>query len=151
MQYTKLILFLLFILSLVCPVDGQSAAKEKIAIQLKWFHQFQFAGYYAAKEKGFFSQEGLDVELRAFDFKKDPIQDVASGKVQYGIADTGLLLSHLNGQPVVLVSQIFQHSPLILVTMKDSGLRTPFDLKGKKLMTYLEGRGDAALRAMVNH
>ena len=130
-------------------LDAQAAPDEKIAIQFKWFHQFQFAGYYAAKELGYFAEEGLDVELREYDASSDFIEDVVSGRAEYGIADTGLLLSRLNGEPVVLVSQFFQHSPLIFVTLKESGLQTPFDLEGKKLMTYLQGSGDAPLRAMV--
>ncbi|MBF0195428.1 MAG: transporter substrate-binding domain-containing protein [Magnetococcales bacterium] len=149
--YLRLIFLFLILIPLfifISPVH--SYALDKVSIQFKWFHQFQFAGYYAAKEKGFFLEEGLDVELREFSPKSDPIADVVSGKANYGIADTGLLVARHKGQPVVMVGQIFQHSPLVLLTLKKSGLRTPFDLKGKKLMTYLDGSGDAALRAMVH-
>ena len=69
------------------PFSGQAAELDKVSIQFKWFHQFQFAGYYAAKEKGFFAEEGLDVELREYSRESDPISDVLSGKAEYGIAD----------------------------------------------------------------
>lgn len=44
-------------------------ANEKVVLQLKWFHQFQFAGYYAAKEKGFYDEVGLDVQIKERDLK----------------------------------------------------------------------------------
>ena len=126
-----------------------SKALEKVTIQLKWFHQFQFAGYYAAQEKGFFRKEGLNVTLRQRDPKSNYIEDVLQGKAEYGVADAGLVLSHLQGKPVVILSQIFQHSPLVLLVLKDSDIRTPYDLKGKKVMATLKGDSDAALAAML--
>jgi|GEM_PF-507378 len=122
---------------------------EKVTIQLKWFHQFQFAGYYAAKEKGFYQQEGLDVELRERDPASSPVDDVISGKAQYGILDSGLVLSRDAGKPVVLLEQIFQYSPLVFITLSKSGLRTPYDLVGKNVMTDSLGANDAALKAMI--
>jgi len=44
--------------------DAWSAPMEKVRLQLKWYHQFQFAGYYAAQAKGFYTEEGLDVKLQ---------------------------------------------------------------------------------------
>ena len=146
----SLYLLVTLILAISANLFGwQASASERVSIQFKWFHQFQFAGYYAAQEMGYFAEEGLDVELREYHASKDPVAEVVSGRATYGIADTGLIVARDKGEPVVLVSQIFQHSPLILLTMKQSGLRTPFDLSGKKLMTYLHGSGDAPLRAMV--
>ncbi len=51
-------------------------ANEKVTLQLKWLHQFQFAGYYAAKEKGFYEELGLDVEIRQRDLQKNNIEQV---------------------------------------------------------------------------
>ncbi len=124
-------------------------SQEQVRIQLKWFHQFQFAGYYAAKEKGFYASEGLDVELIERDPAVNNIDEVTQGKAQYGVADAGLLLSRLQGKPVVILAQIFQHSPLVYVTRRDSGLRTPYDLRGKNVMTESLGHADAALNAML--
>ncbi len=145
----KRTLFALLLCAIALPSAVGAQSLEPVSIQLKWFHQFQFAGYYAAKELGYFAEEGLDVELREYGEKGDAIKEVISGRADYGIADTGLLLSRLNGEPVTLVSQIFQHSSLILITMKDSGLRTPFDLADKRLMTRSQSTGDATLWAMV--
>ncbi|MGN7613832.1 response regulator [Magnetococcales bacterium HHB-1] len=140
-------LLLLSLLSLI--FSSPLAATEKITIQLKWFHQFQFAGFYAAKEKGFFLEEGLDVTLKQRNPKTSHIEDVLEGKAHYGVADAGLVLSRLQGKPVVLLSQIFQHSPLVFLTLKSSGIRTPYDLIGKRVMADLKGNSDAPLNAML--
>ena len=135
--------------ALMGPLSGHAQELEKVAIKLKWFNQFQFAGYYAAKEKGFYRAEGLDVEIIERDPKLDNVKEVLSGKAQYGVADAGLLLARLQGKPVVLLAQIFQHSPLVFLTLRESGLRTPFDLLGKTVMTESAGDGDAPLNAMI--
>ena len=82
-------------------------ANEKVVLQLKWFHQFQFAGYYAAKEKGFYDEVGLDVEIKERDLKYNNIDEVINGNAQYGVADSILILYKLKQQPVVIVSPIF--------------------------------------------
>jgi PAS domain S-box-containing protein len=122
---------------------------EKVSIKLKWFHQFQFAGYYAAKEKGFYAEEGLDVNLIERNPKTDPVDDVVAGEAEYGITDAGLLLLRLQGKPVVMMAQIFQYSPLVFVSLRESGIRTPTDLLGKRVMTDDLGFSDASLKATV--
>lgn len=105
-------------------------------IQLKWLHQFQFAGYYAALEKGFFAEEGLDVELLERDPQKNNILQVLDGDVEYGIADSALLLYTEHDAGVHIVSPIFQHSPNVLITLADSDLRSPKDLIGRRIRLY---------------
>lgn len=131
------------------PSLGNAEPLEKVSIQLKWFHQFQFAGYYAAKEKGFYAEEGLDVEFIERNPKTDPVDDVVNGRAEYGISDAGLLISRLRGKPVVMMAQIFQYSPLVFVTLRESGLRAPTDLIGKRVMTDDLGNSDASLKAMI--
>ena len=110
-KYPRFILRTSLWLLLFClPLSAFGA--EKVTLQLKWFHQFQFAGYYAAKEKGFYAAEGLDVVFRQRDIKTSYIDDVLEGKATYGTSDAGLLFSRLQGKPVVVLAQIFQHSPL---------------------------------------
>ena len=91
-------------------------ANEKVVLQLKWFHQFQSAGYYAAKEKGFYNEAGLDVEIKERDLKYNNIDEVIKGNAQYGIADSILILYRLKQQPVVIISPIFQHSPSVFIS-----------------------------------
>lgn len=140
------ILFLLSILTLLFGND-----LDKIKIQLKWKHQFQFAGYYAAIEKGFYKEEGLDVTLIERNLSKnvvDNIEEVISGSCEYGVADAGLLLSRYEGKPVVLLAQIFQHSPLILLSKKNSNIISPFEMIGK---TVMYDQADVQFRAMFQN
>jgi len=122
------------------PASAQ--ALESVTLQLKWRHAFQFAGYYAAREKGFYAEEGLDVAIRGRVPGVNNIQQVLEGKAEYGVADSGLILERLNGKPVVVLAAIFQHNPLVFVTLKKSGIVNPYELLGKRLMS---DPNDAAL------
>ncbi len=119
---------------------------EKVILQFKWLHAFQFAGYYAAKEQGFYTQEHLDVELRESVAGISTVEQVLNGDSQYGVADTALLQERLNGKPVVVLASIFQHNPLVLVTLKKSGIISPYELPGKRVMN--NPGNDAPLLAM---
>jgi diguanylate cyclase (GGDEF)-like protein/PAS domain S-box-containing protein len=124
-------------------------ALEKVSLQLKWFHQFQFAGYYAALEKGYYREVGLDVSLLERAKKETPLSMVLSEQAEYGISDSSLILNRLNGSPVVVLGAIFQHSPLILMTRKEDQLFSPYELKGKKVMRQYNV-DDASLTAMFH-
>lgn len=121
---------------------------EKVTLQLKWLHQFQFAGYYAAKIKGFYQEEGIDVEIKPRDLYQNNIQQVIDGEAEYGIADSVLLLYQARKEPVVMVAPIFQHSPQALVTLKSSGLDSPYKLEDKKIAFYKEDTDGFPLLAM---
>jgi polar amino acid transport system substrate-binding protein len=139
--------FLLFVFS--NSLTYASTKEETITIQLKWSHQFQFAGYYAAKKKGFYADDGLHVIFKERDPNKGPVQSVLDGEAEYGVADAGLLLDRLTGKPVVLLTQIFQHSPLVFLSLKYSGITSPHQMVGKKLMFNLKNPSDAPLLAML--
>ena len=124
-------------------------ASDKVVVQLKWLHQFQFAGYYAALHQGFFADEGLDVELRERDMSRDNIEQVLQGEAQYGIADSILLQHHARGQGVVLIAPILQHSPNVLMTLRSSGIRSPRDLVGRRLAFYDNDTDGIAILAML--
>lgn len=148
MQIKRLItclLLLLITLPLSMAYSAPAVASEPVKIQLRWTHQFQFAGYYAAIEKGFYKEEGLDVELIEFDPVKGRVEPVLNGSADYGVLDASLLVNRLAGEPVVLLAQIFQHSPLVLVTTEESGIYSPFDLAGKTVMYNPE---DLPIRAI---
>ncbi len=90
-----------------------AGAAEKVTVKLKWRHQFQFAGYYAAQDKGFYREAGLEVSLLEGQAGVDATQSVLSGQAQYGVGNSGLLLRRAAGQPVVVLASIFQHSPAV--------------------------------------
>lgn len=124
-------------------------ALEKVSLQLKWMHQFQFAGYYAAQEKGFYAEEGFDVEIRARSMESLPFDDVSSGKADYGIADSSIVLERLKGHPFVIVSTVFQESPLVFMSLKSADITSIYDLIDKRIM-FQRNFDDAALVTMLS-
>lgn len=115
-----------------------SSAAERIVLQLKWVNQFQFAGYYAAVEKGFYKAAGLDVELRPNGYNGSfvsPVDAVLKGDAQYGISNSGLVLDYLNGKPVVVLAATLQHSAVSWIVLEKSGIKNIHDMAKKRLMT----------------
>ena len=143
------VLFGLLIYLIPLPVFSAPASLQKVVLQLKWFHQFQFAGYYAAVEKGYYREQGLDVELRERDPDQSVIDQVASGEADYGIGDSSTLISYLNGKPLVALAAILQHDPLVLLARSSSAIVSPYELKGKRIMFDRKGGDEAPVVALL--
>lgn len=122
---------------------------KKVSIQLQWLDQFQFAGYYIAKEKGFYDALGLDVEIKKYKYGIMPIEEVASGRATFGVGRSSLLINRSNGKDVVAISAIFQSSPLMLLSLKRDDLLSIKDFVGKKIMATGDAESAAALIAMI--
>lgn len=116
---------------------SNSFALEKVRLQLQWTHSAQSAGYYMAQEKGFFKEVGLDVEFLEAGMGIDPVKQVVSGKAEYGVGTSSLIISRAKGYPVVVLAAIFQQSPQILIGRvqdKDSDYRHDVeDFKNEKI------------------
>jgi diguanylate cyclase (GGDEF)-like protein/PAS domain S-box-containing protein len=123
---------------------------ETIDLQLRWHHQFQFAGYYAALKQGYYQKAGLDVVIHEGSPEHIPTKQVLQGHAQYGVANSELLLARLEDEPLVLLAAIYQHSPSVLLARKDKGIFSPSDLIGKKVMMIGEYI-DADFVAMFNN
>lgn len=134
MNYLVLVIRMLLLGLVLVSGHGVAEPLEKVSLQLRWYHQFQFAGYYAAQAKGYYRDEGLDVEIRESDMQRAVIDQVASGVAQYGVDDVGIVLARLQGKPIVALAAIFQHPPHVLLSKKSSGIRSPADLVGKRVM-----------------
>lgn len=140
--------FAILAIALVLPCFSASA--ESIHLQLRWHHQFQFAGYYAALEKGYYQAAGLDVIIHEGTPDKKPVQEVLQGRAQYGEANSELLLERLRGAPLVALAAIYQHSASVLIARKNSGISSPADLVEKKIM-LMDQAVDADFIAMFNN
>lgn len=117
-----------------------AGAKDKVTLQLKWVAQAQFAGYYAARGKGFFDASGLDVTIRPGGPDIIPEQVVASGGVQFGIDWLPSLLSARDqGTPLVNIAQVFQYSGMREIAFKSTKITTVNDLRGKKVAVWFGG------------
>lgn len=122
------------IMVFILPGIVAQAAVEKVTLQLKWKHQFQFAGYYAAVAKGYYKAAGFEVDIREVDVTQDPIDQVLQGNAEFGSASAELVQRRSQGDPVVVLGVVFQHSPLVLVAREGEGISSLSDLKGKKIM-----------------
>ena len=111
-----------------------SAPLRHVRIQLKWMHAFQFAGYYAAIEQGYFRDAGLEAELIPGHPDVNPPDVVIAGGADFGVGNSGLLLDRARGLPVVAIGAIFQHSPLIILARRDPSLQSVHDLAGRRIM-----------------
>ncbi|MES2075753.1 MAG: PAS domain S-box protein [Pseudomonadota bacterium] len=132
-----------------CLAPGGALAAEKVSVQLQWQHQFQFAGYYAAQDQGYYRDAGLDVSLLEAQPGVDPVQKVVDGHSQYGTGSSSLLLSRSLGQPVVVLASIFQHSGAALLLRLDAdgrrrpwaGSRVMLANNNEELTAYLKKQG----------
>jgi PAS domain S-box-containing protein len=111
--------------------DGGADELTRVSVQLVWKHQFQFAGFYAAIEQGYYRERGLDVELIEYGPGIDIRDQVLSGRATYGIANGSVIEWRLAGEPVVLLANYFKRSPLVLLAR--DGIRTVNDLRGRRL------------------
>ena len=124
---------LLLALGLLPASANAATGLQSVTLQLNWKHQFQFAGYYAAIERGFYREAGFDVRLQEVQEGRDPIDAVMSGAADYGVGASELALRRGQGRPVVVLATILQHSPLVLIAAGRSGASV-HELAGKKVM-----------------
>lgn len=124
-------------------------ALDRISLQLLWKHQFQFAGYYLAKEKGFYRDAGLDVEIREFSNEVDLVGEVVSGTTDFAIGRSSLIIDRAKGRPIVALMAAFQQSPLMLISKKESGIDTPENLRGRRVMLTQDAEQVAEVLAMM--
>lgn len=133
-------LFVVVLMLAGCSDENESADGTPITLQLKWVPQAQFAGYFVALEKGYYKDAGLNVTIAPGGPDIVPEQQVANGSAQIGVDWVASLLPHQEqGMPLVEIAQIYQQSGLQLVTMKDSGIASAADLKGKSVGNWMGG------------
>ncbi|MCY4589215.1 MAG: ABC transporter substrate-binding protein [Alphaproteobacteria bacterium] len=119
---------------------GLAQAADKVTLQLKWVTQAQFAGYYVAADKGFYAEEGLEVEIKAGGPDIAPPQVLAGGGADV-ILDwmPSALATREKGLPLVNIAQPFKSSGMMLTCRKDTGITTPEDFRGKTIGVWFFG------------
>lgn len=143
----RIVFLLLFCFSYLFSAD-------KVSVQLLWLDQFQFAGYYMAKEKGFYKNANLDVDIKKYSSrfgstKHSIVNDVLDGKSTYGIGRSNLIVEKSEGKDIVALAAIYQSSPLILLALESSNIGSLKDLKEKRIMLTNSTIGTTSLRAML--
>ena len=127
----KYILLLIASLILLSTLKAQQI--NDVTLQLKWKHQFQFAGYYAAIEKGYYKELGIQVELIEAVEGQNPSDAVFEGKAEFGVCTSDIILMRAENKKAVVLATVFQHSPQILLGSKQLGIEHVHDLVGKRI------------------
>ncbi|MCT7498494.1 diguanylate cyclase [Aliarcobacter cryaerophilus] len=126
-----------------------SSSLEKVSIQFNWKYQFEVAGFIAAKEKGFYENVGLDVELKEYNPEVDILFDVLNNKVTYGISSSNIVLENKKIASIVLLATYLQKSPLVFITKPD--IRTPSQFLGKTIMGNKDELKNSSLALFLSH
>jgi len=122
---------------------------DNVALRLKWLHQSQFAGYYAAEQEGFYKKEGINIKLVPGGAETPSIQIVAGGSEQFGVSGMAQLIeARAKGIPVVALATTYRKNPLIWFGI-DESIKTPQDLVGKKVGLTVGSNSDLLFRAML--
>ncbi|WP_158070050.1 ABC transporter substrate-binding protein [Motiliproteus sp. MSK22-1] len=122
---------------------------EKVSLQLLWKNQFQFAGYYVAKEKGYYAEEGLEVEIREMPSELDLVKSVLSEDSTFAIGRSSILIDKAKGARIVALMAAFQQSPLMLITKQSDQIREAKDLFGQRVMITPDAKNVAEVLAML--
>ncbi|WP_104190965.1 ABC transporter substrate-binding protein [Cryobacterium sp. Y82] len=127
-----------------CSSDGNaptssdaSGALTPMTLQLQWFAQAQFAGYYAAVDQGYYEDEGLDVTIDEGGADIVPQDVLAAGDADYAISWVPKVLGSIEqGANITNVAQIFERSATTQISLKDKNIRTASDLVGKNVGSW---------------
>ena len=123
LQFRSLTLIVTLFLTLCLPASLQAQSDEEVVLQLKWEHEFQFAGYYAALWQGFYQQAGLNVDIRSAITEDGrflaPDAELISGNADFAIGGIDTLVKRGLGERFVVLSPIFQSSPVAVFSLSD--------------------------------
>ena len=116
-------------------VPAHAASLTKVSFALNWITNVEFAGIWAAEQKGWWTQAGLNVSVRGYDYTNDPVVLVGAGKYQFGFQDgASLIIARANGHiPLRAVWASGQTSPFAFITMPKSGITSVKQFKGKRI------------------
>ena len=143
-QYFRIIAILVvvgLILAACTPKATQQAALTPVTVQFLWTHQSQFAGFYAADQKGYYADEGLAVTFLKGGPDVDRWTSVLDGTAQFGIAGGDeLVIGRSEGKQVRAIATIFRRSPVVFIALADSGITRPEDFAGKQVRAPAQTR-----------
>ncbi|MBE0480145.1 MAG: ABC transporter substrate-binding protein [Dehalococcoidia bacterium] len=139
-----LVLTVAFLLGvLVLSGCASSAEPDTVKVQLNGRHHPQFVGFYTAADKGFYSENGIEVTLLPQEegTSAGTIRDLSEGKTDFAVISADeLLLARDRGEPVIAIAAIFQRNPVVYGSLEDSGIKRPQDLSEKTVMATEQGR-----------
>lgn len=130
---------------------NEAGALTKIRLPMGYIANIQYAPFYAAIEKGYFRDAGIEIEFD-YKFETDGVALVAAGELPFAVVSgEQVLLARAQGLPVTYVAAWYQQYPVSVVAKSDLGVLVPQDLKGRKIgLPGLFGASYVGLRALLN-
>ena len=126
--------FLSFLVLVLLFFNNVKAENTSLKVQLQWFDQSQFAGFYVAQSRKYFDKEGLNVELIPRSSDKDPISILQSGEVDIAVSNlNNALIGIESNEDIMNVAQIFNKSGLAVICRISQGIIRPSDMAGKTI------------------
>jgi NitT/TauT family transport system substrate-binding protein len=134
----KAMIFTVLLLALAvlaaCSPQEVEQPLEEVTVQLQWTHQAEFAGFYAADQNGYYTEEGLKVTFLAGGPEVDNLAAIIGGQAQFGTATADqLMVSRAGGQPLKAIAVVYRRSPTVFYTLPDSGITGPQEFAGKTI------------------
>ena len=147
----KLILVCLIQLTLIISSCREAPEPDPVTLQLKWIHQAQFSGYYAARELGYYQEENIELNILPGGPNVDYFQVLEDGTADFAVVrPEGVFLEREEGNLITAVAVIYQINPFLLVSKQGSGITSPEDFPGK--VVALAGTGSSVqFNAMLNN
>jgi two-component system, sensor histidine kinase and response regulator len=147
----QVFLFLCCVFPFIVPAE--SSANARVVLQLRWDHQFQFAGYYAAQWEGYYEEEGIDVHIRSA-LSADgtilrPPMEVSEGRAHFGVDGADILIAADRGVPLTVLASIFQQSAAEIYGFEGVGLSKPDDLITKRVALVPKSLVEWELKSML--
>lgn len=128
----KISLILIFL-----QISLSSQDLTNVSIRLIWKYQFQFAGYIMAKEKGFYKDVGLNVDIIEADYNIASLSEIKSKKLDFSMQSSDIFLENLNNnENLICLFALTQSSPLMIASVRENGINKIEDIKGKKHLIY---------------
>ena len=133
-KISAVLLFALAVLAACGPTVAPTPALTRITVQLRWTHEAQFGGFYAADQNGYYSAEGLAVTFVQGGPVIDLLTPVLDGTAQFGVAGADeLILARAAGKPLRAIATTYRRSPIVFFALADSGITRPQDFVGKTI------------------
>jgi len=148
-----MVLWALAVLVFVAISIEAASAADKVSLRLRWDHQFQFAGFYAADWEGYYADAGLDVEIKSVFGENgkilDVIEEVAQGRDDFGIGSADILVGIHKGHPLKILATVFQQNPVEFYVRKDAGFRSLADFTQMRVVRRRNDLIDVELQTML--
>jgi NitT/TauT family transport system substrate-binding protein len=129
----KRILYFLLLLPLLAACSRQPQAMERIRLPMGFVADPQYAPFYVAVDKGYFAEEGLELEFD-YSFETDGIALVGANELPFAIVSgEQVVLARAQGLPVVYVLEWFQRFPIAVISKAAAGIESPQDLAGRNV------------------